>query len=120
MAALISTACHAATPMPSADEVPAVIVRPTAQSRAALEEAVSIALNGAKVTLADLALTGGSELMIERMIRRDPEGHPVQGRVTEKPERFRLVRSGGDCVLIHERTGKRYRLVDTECAAEIR
>ena len=100
-------------------DVPAVIVHPTAESRAALAEAVSIALNGAKVTLADFALTGSSELMIERMIRRDPEGLPVQGRVTERPERFKLVKSGADCVLIHEGTGRRYRLVDTECAPEM-
>ena len=102
-----------------APDVPAVIVHPTPESRAALAEAVSIALNGAKVTLADFALTGSSELLIERMIRRDAEGRPVQGRVTEHPERFKLVKSGADCVLIHEGTGRRYRLVDTECAPEM-
>ena len=113
-------ACHAAAPVPSPDEVPAVIVRATDRSRAALAEAVSIALDGVKVTLADFALTQSSDLLIERMVRRDAEGNPVQGRVTEEPERFRLVRNRADCVLIHERTGRRYRLVDTECAAEMR
>ena len=44
----------------------------------------------------------------------------VEGRVTEKPEQFRLVRSGVDCVLIHQRTGQRYRLIETECAVERR
>ena len=97
-----------------------MIVRPTEKSRAALSEAVSIGLNGAQVTVADLALTQSSELSIERTVRRDSEGHPVQGRVIEEPERFRLVRSGADCVLIHERTGTRYRLVETECAPEQR
>jgi hypothetical protein len=118
-ALLLLSACRTTAPAAGAGEVPALIVRPTAQSRAALGEAVTIALNGAKVTLADYALTGSSELMIERMIRRDAEGNPVQGRVTEEPERFRLVKSGADCVLIHERTGRRYRLIDTECAPEM-
>ena len=118
LTAVLLSACRT----PSAGgppDVPAVIVRPTAESRAALAEAVSIALNGAKVTLADFALTGSSELMIERMIRRDAEGRPVQGRVTENPERFRLVKSGADCVLIHEGSGRRYRLIDTECTPEM-
>jgi hypothetical protein len=116
-ASAVLLACVTAAPAPSADDVPAVIVQPTAASRAALAQAVSIALDGANVTLADSALTDSSDLIIERTVRRDPEGHPIQGRVTEKPERFHLVRSGGQCVLIHERTGKRYRLVETECAA---
>ena len=101
-------------------DVAAVIVRPTAQSRAALAEAVSISLNGAQVTLADSALTDSSELAIERVPRRDPQGRLLDGRGTgEKPERFRLVKSGADCILVHEQTGRRLRLVDTECAAEI-
>ncbi|TMA21580.1 MAG: hypothetical protein E6J88_15550 [Deltaproteobacteria bacterium] len=118
LAAVLISACR--TPSGGAPtDGPAVIVHPPPQSRAALAEAVSIALNGARVTLADSALTGSSQLIIERMLRRDPEGHPVQGRVTEEPERFRLLKSGADCVLLHERTGQRYRLVDTECAPEM-
>ena len=117
---LLAAACRTAAPAPDPEDVPAVIVHPTAASRAALAEAVSIALNGSNVTLADSALTQNSDLAIERMVRRDAEGHPVQGRVTEEPERFRLVRNGADCVLIHVRTGKRYRLVGTECAPETR
>jgi hypothetical protein len=118
--ALLASACRTAAPAPGPDEVPALIVRPTDKSRAALAEAVSIGLDGARVTLADFALTGSSELVIERMVRRDLEGDRVQGRVTEQPERFRLVKSGQECVLIHDSTGKRYRLVDTECAPEMR
>ena len=117
IASVVLLACAAAAPAPTTDDTPAVIVRPTAASRAALAQTVSIALDGANVTLADAALTDSSDLVIERTVRRDPEGQPIQGRVTEKPERFRLVRNGGQCVLVHERTGKRYRLVETECAS---
>ena len=81
---------------------------------------MSGALNGVKVTLSDYALTNSSELIIERMLRRDPGGNPIDGRgLGEKPERFRLVKSGDACVLIYDRTGRRTRLADTECAPEM-
>jgi hypothetical protein len=96
-------------------EVPALIVNPTAESRAALLQAVRSALNGASVTLADEALTGESTLAIERTVRRDAAGRRVQGRELGLPERFRLVKSGGSCVLVHERTGRRSVLDHTQC-----
>ncbi len=118
-ALLLLAACATAKGVQPQD-VPAVIVRPTAQSRAALAQAVSLCLNGARVTLADFAMTNSSELVIERVPRRDPEGRLLDGRGTgEKPERFELVKSGADCVLVHEQSGRRVRLDDTDCAAEV-
>jgi len=95
---------------------PAVIVTPTAESRAALTQAVSAALNGAPVTLADDALTRESVLTIERTQRRDANGLLLNGRELGTPERFLLVKSGDQCVLVHERTGKRITLTATACA----
>lgn len=119
LAALLA-ACQHAPPVDPASEVPAVIVQPTEASRAALAQAVSVALGGVKVTLADFALTQSSELTIERVPRRDPEGRLLDGRgYGEKPIRFKLLKSGADCVLIHEETGRRYKLADTECAPEM-
>lgn len=109
---LLSFACR--TTRAAADE-PARIVRPTPQSHAALVNAVSSSLGGASVTLRDDALTQESSLSIERLRRRDPDGNLAQGRVTEMPERFSLVRSGDRCVLVHQRTGKRIELESTEC-----
>jgi hypothetical protein len=112
--ALLSTAaCR--TPHARHD-VPAVIVHPTAESRAALAQAVSSALHGAPVTLADDALTDASTLVIERARRLDPSGLPANGRELGPPERFRLVKSGGECVLVHERSGTRLALSATACA----
>ncbi len=111
-AALLASACRTAPPRP---ERPAVIVDPTPRSRAALGAAVSAAV-GAPVTLADDALTGSSALVIEPAHPRDASGLPLQGRETRMPERFRLVASDGRCILVHERTGKRYPLADTACA----
>jgi hypothetical protein len=96
-------------------EVPAVIVRPTAASRAALARAVSAALDGVKVTLADDALTRESVLVLEHTPRRDPYGRPLSGRDLGMPERFQLLKRGDQCVLVHERTGRRTTLLATSC-----
>ncbi|MFL5272430.1 MAG: hypothetical protein ACJ79R_05315 [Anaeromyxobacteraceae bacterium] len=97
-------------------DLPAVIVNPTAQSREALSRAVSATLGGAPVTLAADALTARSELVVERSRARDPRGLPANGRELAAPERFRLVKSGGDCVLVRERDGERATLPATACA----
>ncbi len=96
-------------------ELPAVIAENSSRSRAELAAAVSAALDGVAVTLADDALTRESTLVLERARRRDESGLPVQGRETGMPERFRLVRSGADCVLVHERSGRRFTLQETAC-----
>jgi hypothetical protein len=104
-----------ATVSPQRD-VPAVIASPTPESRAELLRVVSRALNGAPVTIADDALTHDSALIIERARARGADGAPLTGRDTGKPEHFRLVKSGSRCVLVHERTGKRYPLASASCS----
>ena len=101
---------------PRGPETPAVIVNPTPESRAALGEAVAEALNGASVALADDALTRTSLLVVDRAPARDPSGRRLNGRELGTPERFTLVASGSRCILVHERSGKRFRLADTTCS----
>jgi hypothetical protein len=97
-------------------DVPAVLTHPTAESRAELLRVVRRALDGAPVTLADDALTGDGTLIIERAPHRDAEGRPLAGRETERPEHFRLVRDGSRCVLVQERTGRRFALGSATCS----
>jgi hypothetical protein len=96
-------------------EVLAIIDQPTKESRAELAQAVSQALNGAPVTLADDALTRDSRLIIEKAHLHDASGVPLSGRDRDKPEIFRLVRVGERCLLVHERTGTRTTLASTGC-----
>lgn len=96
-------------------DVPAVIVSRTPESRAALRRAVSEALRGAPVALADDALTRTSTLVVERAWPRGPTGQRLGGREYGRPERFRLVRSGARCVLVHEPDGQRLALEATSC-----
>ena len=97
-------------------DAPAVITAPTAGSRVELQRAVSLALNGAAVTIADDALTRDDALVVERAPARDPEGRPLTGRETGRPEHFRLVTNGGRCVLVHEGSGRRFTLAATTCS----
>jgi hypothetical protein len=99
---LLLSTCASAQP-----EVAAVIDKPTSQSRVELAHAVSSALNGVPVTLADDALTRESLLIIEK-------AH-LSGRQLDRPEHFRLVKIGKDCALVHERTGRRTMLASTTC-----
>ena len=99
-------------------ETPAIVIEPSAASRADLSRAVATALDGAPVTLADDALTHDSLLVIERTMRRDPNGLPLNGRDLGTPERFRLFKVGAQCVLVHEGSGRRFTLEVTTCAPE--
>ena len=107
LAMLLLSGCASSFAQP---EVTAVIYKPTTESRAELMRAVSSALNGAPVTLADDALTRDSVLIIER-------AHT--GRDLDKPEHFRLLKAGEQCTLVHERTGKRTTLASTSCQPKV-
>lgn len=106
----------ACAPVSAQRDVPAVVMSPTPESRAELARVVSRVLHGAAVTIADDALTRDNGLIIERGWARDAKGVPLNGRETGRPEHFRLVRNGSRCVLVHERTGKRFVLSSVTCA----
>ncbi len=101
LALLLLSACASAQP-----DVPAVLDNPSQESRAELARAVSAALNGVPVRLADDALTHDSLLIIEK-------AHT--GRDLDRPEHFHLVKAGTQCVLVHERTGRRLPLALARC-----
>jgi hypothetical protein len=95
---------------------PASITHPTAASRAALERAVSQALtHGAPVRLAADALTHGSQLIVGPAQARDARGIPLNGRELRRPQHFRLLLRGSQCVLLHVETGKARVLAHTTC-----
>ena len=97
---------------------PARIVDPTDASRAALQKAVSAALHGADVTLADDALTRSSLLTIEPKAIRDTQGNRVMGRDVGTPIEFRLIKHGVRCLLVLQSSGMKWPLPDTTCKDE--
>lgn len=81
------------------------MTHPTPASRADLESAVSAALGGTPVRLADDALTRDTLLIIGRAQVRDVNGIPLQGRELGRPQHFRLLQRGSQCILLHVETG---------------
>jgi hypothetical protein len=105
-------ACRA---WPATAGAPAIITHPTAASRADLELAVSQALGGAPVRLADDALTRNSLLIVGRAQARDARGLPLNGRELGRPQHFRLLRRGSHCMLLHIESGRSRVLTHTTC-----
>jgi hypothetical protein len=56
-------------------------------------------------------------LIIERAMRRDPNGLLANGRETQRPVQFDLILSGSRCMLVRSSTGDRWVLRDTKCRA---
>ena len=102
----------------SARDVAAVIVQPTDQSRAALQQVVSMALKRESVLLSSDALTQDSTLTIEPARVRDPNGQVIYDRDPRSVEHFHLVKSWWRCLLIRESTQERYKLAHTKCKAK--
>lgn len=114
LAAAVLSGCQATG---AETERPARIVDPDAASRAALQAAVNDAL-GREVRLADSALTDSSLLVIEISPPQRLDKPVPTGRDMTKPLRFRLVKSGNDCVLINMQDESRQVLAETRCEAE--
>lgn len=112
--AIVLSACA----LPDIEAQPAVIVEPDAQSRLALQEAVSESLEGAEVTLAADALTDSSTLVLERLRPTSRESLEGESRSLDRPEHFQLVTQGEACILVHEESGARHMLADTRCRPE--
>ncbi|HEV2268176.1 MAG TPA: hypothetical protein VGR92_01860 [Steroidobacteraceae bacterium] len=112
---ILSIALPACRAWPDAAAAPAIITHPTAASRTDLERAVSQALGGMPVRLADDALTRNSLLIIARAQARDAHGLPLNGRELGRPQHFRLLRRRSQCALLHLETGTLRVLAHTTC-----
>jgi hypothetical protein len=111
VAAIVLAACASG----SADlAVPALIVAPSAASRAELRAVLAEAVGG-PIALADDALTEESTLTIERRTPPGAEGRAASGRSLEAPERFELVIVGSRCTLVRPSDGRRWPLRTAQC-----
>ena len=107
----LAAACQGGAASPA---VQALVVEASDAGRAELRQVVSSAL-GQPVLLAADALTQSSELFIERTPRSGPHGVRIPGRDTEPAQRFRLLATGGKCVLLHLDTDTHYELRRVRC-----
>ena len=74
-------------------------------------------LNAPSVTVADDAFLHDSLLIIEKVRPRDAQGVQLSGRDFDRPEQFRLIKTGSACVLLRLRTGAREVLRHSRCEA---
>jgi len=95
----------------------AVLIEPSAETRAELQGAVDRSLNGVSVLLAPGVLTIDSQLIVERRPIRDASGRILLGREEDRPQHFHLVRVGDRCVLVHDESGRRSELKTARCRA---
>jgi hypothetical protein len=100
-------------------EVPALLASPGIEVRQELQLAVSNALHGVPIVLANDALTRSSLLIVEQRPVRNLDQQPATGRMLGLPEQFRLLRRSEDCVLLHLGTATRTVLKHAECVAEV-
>ena len=99
-------------------ESAAVIVNPTAESRAELERIIAAALNRVSIILADDALTLDSELIIDRKAPQNLQNNWVMGRRIEKPHRFYLKTEDKNCFLVQESNNNRWLLKNAQCVVK--
>lgn len=111
LAALMPAACGTL----AAQERPAVIAAPTAESRAELARVVSAAFNGEPVLLANDALTSVSTLSIERRTPAGPQGRAATGRTLDAPLLLHLVLRGERCFIVSDADGREWELAATRC-----
>jgi hypothetical protein len=103
----------------ASEDVPAVLVSPTAAVRTELRAALTEALGRAPVAIADEALTQTSVLVIERGPIREPANRPLTGRTVDADvQRFELVVNDGQCALLRASDGWRKQLAQARCTPE--
>ncbi len=105
--AILGAACQTTATDKDSGPVNAVLSAPSAKTLAKVSAAVSQALGGRKVTLADSVLTTDSQLVM------DPKF--VDSRSMQRPDHFVLMMAGKSCYLVHQESGAKLPLSRVKC-----
>ncbi|MFN7572387.1 MAG: hypothetical protein ACK5TK_13195 [Betaproteobacteria bacterium] len=109
MAALVGGGCTAA-----AAPVPARLAAASAECLAEMTAFMS-ARTGTQVTLAPTSFADSDRVLLDRPVRRDAQGRPLQGRRVEPPHLFLLRMEGDRCLLIEAASGEQTVLRQCRC-----
>jgi hypothetical protein len=104
--------------MATAGEQPAVLSDNDPETRAALQDALTAATGAPSVRLADDAFVNSSVLVLEFGPKDSIGAPPAQGRMLDRPLRFRLVKDGEACFIVDERDGRRTLVDGVSCRPE--
>lgn len=116
MLVVFSIATSGCKTMGDQESYAAVIAQPNAESLLELTKAVSTAMDGRSVKIAENALTTSNTLSISANTQRTLDNNPVNGRIQERPQHFKLMLRGAECFLVHDETGIEYTLEYTVCS----
>ena len=101
----------------AAEDRSAIISNPSPEVVNELERTISTSLYGVPVSLTESAFTSSSVLTLQPAQQNRPDVQLATGRTMTRPEQFRLIASGGGCVLEKLSTGERFPLQATRCQA---
>ena len=96
----------------------AMLINPSSQTHAELQQAIASLLDASNVLIADNAFTQYSQEVIERAQHKDANGLLIMGRSTEIPDAVQLLKQGDNCLLRHVQTGKTVTLSQVRCQVE--
>ena len=99
--------------------LPALVTNPGPETRQELEQTISTALDGARITLSEEVFTASSVLVIERGMQRSINRTPELGRDLGQPHRFQLLIAGSQCILVDEQSGEHWPLSIVECIEQV-
>lgn len=112
--ALLLTSCKHSSVQ---DGAPAVLIESDELARQEIQQHMEDVLGGS-VLLAEDVLSRSSEIVVERRAQSDPLGNRLPGRILTEPDRFRLtINQEGQCILVHENSGRHWLLQESRCVA---
>lgn len=108
------SACSSAT---IAEAKPAVLIDSSSTTHQIIEQVISQALNGKKVTIAKDSFLQSNQLLIEKKHYSSIEAPAIDGLILGGPKthRFALFSKGTQCYLVYAKTGKKYPLNEVKC-----
>lgn len=109
---------YACRPSEQSVLAPALLANPGPESLAEIEQTISTALGGGRVTLAEDVFTTSSVLVLERGLQHGIERMPELGRDLGRPYRFQLVTDGARCILVNSQEDGYWPLTRVECVPE--
>lgn len=113
----ILSACS--TAMSDQKSGPAILLESSTKNTQVISQAMSLALNGKKVSLTANAFRKSSDHTLEKKAFTGMNSKPADGLILGIPviHRFSLLSSGSSCHLVYEKTGTKYPLNGINCKA---
>ena len=108
MALFMLSSCLATQP---SQPIPALIERPSADTRLLLESNIGQLLNSQPIKLSNNVFVQKSTVIIDRHQPKDSRGNLLDGREVRQADTVSLLLENGKCYLKHEQSGN-IKLVD--------